>query len=248
MVIQDSATGQSDNRSEGCFNEPTFTPINSPVFPLGETHHHYHYENQQFLITVQKQRFGIDWMTKLVDGDIVEKDGKKTVFLRALQKLAQEAGLKESQVSLNNIVSPDGTRLLVQAVYTATFEDGSKWVGCGDAHKNNTCDPFSNYLTAVAESRAEARCLRKALGIQILAAEEIGDAAVDMLAKADPQQVRVITELLSDKKADLFKVVAQALSEDRADRIAGAADLTHREAIKVIEYLNTKTKTKIKGD
>lgn len=249
MVIQDPATGQSDNRSDNWVGDPPLTPINSPAFTLGETHHHYHYEGYNFPITLSKQRFGIDWMSKLTESDTVEKEGKKTVFLRALQRLAQEAGIKESEVKLDNILSADGTRMFVQAVYTARFEDGTSWVGCGDAHKSNTEAPFSNYLTSVAESRAEARCLRKALGIQILAAEEIGDA-VDTLSKADPQQIRVINDLLSEKKMQLLDAVAKVIGEDRADRITGTQDLTNREAIKLIEFLNThtKVKTKIKGD
>jgi hypothetical protein len=44
---------------------------------------------------------------------------------------------------------------------------------CADANFDNTKNPYNNYLTAVADTRAEARCLRKALRIEVIAAEEV---------------------------------------------------------------------------
>ena len=48
-----------------------------------------------------------------------------------------------------------------------------KYTGCADAGKHNTDHPYSRYPTAVAETRAEARALRKALRLNVIAAEEV---------------------------------------------------------------------------
>ena len=115
-----------------------------------------------------KDLFATDWNNELQDGDVVTRkeggDSLEVVLLAGLQRMARLAGIIRQECVIQ---APSDT--MVQAIYSATFElpKGENemqgqyitFVGTADCNAKNTKGKFLGYPTAVAESRAEARCL-----------------------------------------------------------------------------------------
>lgn len=187
-------------------------------------------------------RRGVDWESKLKSEEMGERKerGKsmQVVLLRGLQRLAEEAGIVKSSCQ---ILSPSPA--LIQCIYTTEFQDGTTWVGTADCGPANTQEPYLNYPTAVAESRAEARCLRKALGIRMLSAEEVG---MDVGLEASPNKqiessVIMAIERLCDErgveKIDLLNKVI--VDKARVNAIYELKQLTTAEGGAAMSYLNS---------
>jgi len=189
----------------------------------------------------ESKRRVTNWEDKLTEEDLVrnEDTGRSCVVLRALQRLALEAGLIESG-PVDLLYVPAGGMGVFQCIYEVKFEDGTTWRGAGDANKANTNEKFFAYPTAVAESRAEARALKKALGITMLAAEEIDMTAgmeVRPNQKISSNVVAAIESLIERHKLDTLDVITDVLP-DRADVVNTLNDLTTEEGQKVMAHLN----------
>ncbi len=221
--------------------------IDSQFLPLNTwapIQYHYHYDTPySFIVSIK--RTSVNWNEKVKKDDLVTIDGEDTIRLKALQRMGREAGLIKSEIKINNITNTDCTKLLVQAIYTIEFEDGSKWIGCADASPKSVDGKFARYLTAMAESRAEARALRKALGIEMLSAEEIdlqpestGESPLSKESKSDPQQIRLIQGLLEKADMSVMDLFKQCLPDDRISLVVDLKDLTFGEAVKCAKYLN----------
>lgn len=194
-----------------------------------------------------KDLFETDWNAELQDNDTTirrERDDEvQVVFLSALQRLARSAGLRRQEVQIN---TPGAT--MVQAVFSCTFSTGEgevTFVGTADCSSKNTNAPFSHYPTAVAESRAEARCLRKALGINILSSEEIGfrdgfqSIEADPGKAADKQLVKAVENLCESRGVESIRVIEEVIEDDeRAATIFDLASLTTAEAQRAMAWLN----------
>jgi len=201
-------------------------------------------------MTEKKQtRRGTDWETQLKDDEkgVDRQSGKPVVYLRGLQRLAEEADIVTSSCSL---LTPSPK--LVQAVYQTTFSDGTTWVGTADCGPANTKAPFLNYPTSVAESRAEARCLRKALGIRTLSFEEIGmqEPFSEIAAKPDAsvsdQVVASIVSLCETRGVEQADLIEQIVTSDRAAHIFELKHLTSDEGQRAMAWLNDQPVAKAK--
>ena len=208
-------------------------------------------------MTEKKERFGTNWEAELQPSEIGKRneDGResKTVYLRGLQRLAQVAGLFKSGCEFRFISKQDsGSVNLMQAVYSAEFEDGSIWVGAADCSSMNTDSKFLAYPTAVAESRAEARCLRKALGISILSSEEVGFTDGIQQIEASPtkaidsQVVKAIEKLCETRGISNAEMLDAVLSKDRNGSVFELAELTVEEGQKAMAWLNEQKPSKPK--
>ncbi len=172
------------------------------------------------------------------------------VLLAGLQRLARKAGVRHQGVVIQ---TPSET--MVQAIYTATFpmdirlhlevRDLITFVGAADCNIKNTKGVFATYPTAVAESRAEARCLRKALGISTLSSEEIGfrenigSLQASPTGKADKQLVVAIEKLCESRGFDVARVLEKVIIDKaRADSIFELSELTVTEAQAAMLWLN----------
>lgn len=186
-----------------------------------------------------------NWEEKLLPEEIVtKKDGNKemkVVKLSGLQRCAREAGLCSSDCDLKFIQAGPSFGIM-QAIYKTKFTDGTKWVGTADCNSENTQRPFYYYPTAVAESRAEARCLRKALGISMLSMEEVDMASpLEVIPgkKIDPQVVRGIELLCENKGIELINVVNAIIDDKkRSNLIYDISDFTVEEGHKAYSWLN----------
>jgi len=208
-----------------------------------------------------KNLFTTNWESLLhVDETDLRKEGEdemKVVLLAGLQRLAREAGIVEQKVE---ILTPSDT--LIQAIFTSSFivDDGKpdgpyivRFVGTADASSKNTSGKFFNYPTAVAESRAEARSLRKALGIRMLSSEEIGlregiaSLEVNPGGKADSQVIAAIEKLCETRNIDPVQVIEEVVTDKaRAESICELLELTAEEAQRALAYLNEQKVSKKK--
>lgn len=202
-------------------------------------------------LTNQFLRYGTNWEEKLVPTEVLtrkEDDREmRVVLLRGLQRLAQDAGLARSYCEFRFISKADtGTVSILQAIYTATFSDGTEWVGTADCNPGNTNTKFMNYPTAVAESRAEARCLRKALGISILSSEEVGfveGVALSQIEASpkkaiDSQVIKAIEKLCETRNITTAELLEAILSKDRNSSVFELGELTVEEGQKAMAWLN----------
>lgn len=203
-----------------------------------------------------KDLFATDWNGELQEGDTVSRkeDGEslEVVLLAGLQRLAREGGIVRQ-----SIVIQTHSAEMVQAIFSATFRlpegDEVTFVGTADCNVKNTAGKFRNYPTAVAESRAEARCLRKALGIRMLSSEEIGfREGVSALeasptAKAAGSLVAAIEKLCETRGVDAVVALNAALDENRAAAIFELSELSTSEAQSVMAWLNEQKPAALKG-
>jgi hypothetical protein len=194
------------------------------------------------------------WEEQLAEDEVFTKDGNTVVLLKGLQRLAEEAGLIESRALLFHVPSTTGGLGLIQCVYETKFDDGTIWVGAADCNQNNTTGDYLNYPTAIAESRAEARSLKKALGIRLISAEEIGFQQAVSAMEVNPAQpisenvAKTISVLCNEKGVDLIAVVEKVVKdEDRASAIYELSQLTAEEGQSALEFLNDKVEKKPSG-
>lgn len=100
----------------------------------------------------------------------VEIHGTQTIRYAGLLLVAHQRGLltlTEEWV--------DNTAELSLAKATALFRDGSTWQAMADATPQNVLPTVKPHFRRVALTRAKARCLRDALGIDLVSTEELGD-------------------------------------------------------------------------
>jgi hypothetical protein len=102
---------------------------------------------------------------------VVMIQGKPFVRYAGLLQMAQERGL----TSLTATWTFNDTELsLAHAV--ATFQDGRIFTECGDATPANTTRKVAVHFRRVALTRAKARALRDALGVDLVSVEELADS------------------------------------------------------------------------
>ena len=214
-----------------------------------------------------------DWMEKLSEDEVFNgKDGPGP-RLKGLRRLAKPfIQAEDSRVNALIVVPKENIRTLqtynsqgdlmstteevgrqhfpmasvtfsVTDVYGRTFSDSA------DAYYSN-CNELGLYPTAVASARAEARVLRKLLGISAHSAEEMSDKqadeelAPDDDAPAKAEQVKLIEKML----ANLEEYSMKDLFEEITIReIYSVSELTTGEARKSIRILNDRKKKKKRG-
>ena len=197
---------------------------------------------------VKKSRVGTDWKAEFRPEEMVEKPEGKCVRLRGLQRCANLCGITESYPEIQYI-ERNGRPGIMQCIYHVRFSDGTHFAGAADVNEQNVEAKFAAYPTSVAESRAEARALRKALNItDMLAAEEVGSAEggstgqpeVNMNGKIEPQQVAAINALVEQLKIPIAGVLGEVLPPARAKSVFSLDELTTAEGISILRNLNEK--------
>jgi hypothetical protein len=102
---------------------------------------------------------------------VVLIQGRPFIKFAGLLQMAHERGL----VSLTaDWTYNDGELSLAHAV--ATFADGKRFEEAGDASPANVTKKVAVHFRRVALTRAKARCLRDALGIDMVSVEELSDS------------------------------------------------------------------------
>ena len=104
-----------------------------------------------------------------------------------------------------------------------SYDDIRTFSALADCDHHNTQDVYAVHPTATAESRAESRCLRKALGLSVLSAEEmsndknptkvIKDYETEKTSEVDNEgpitetQIKMITAMSKKLKIDVIKFI-----------------------------------------
>jgi hypothetical protein len=105
----------------------------------------------------------------------------------------------------------------------------------------NTKHPFSKYLVATADTRAEARCYRKALLLNCIAAEEIPDGMEEVpqgeMSEALSKMILNMCKMNKISISDLLRVHKKEIA-DKGHDVLVFEYLTKAEAAKVMNILN----------
>lgn len=170
-----------------------------------------------------------DWVMSLFDEtELVEPDegGDAMPKVAGLRRVAQKVLGKmvfSGPVTVfpaTNVDHPGRATV----VFKIEFQDGTTYTEVGDSYLDNTNDKVAIYPVAVASTRAEARALRKALGINRVSFDEITtkdpntvirQAIKEEQAKADKDGEFKGTNLATDAQSKLINFVCDKLDIDR---------------------------------
>lgn len=204
-----------------------------------------------------------DWMSQLHEDEIFNTNEGPAPRLHGLRRLAKPyIFTEESRVNALSVVPREYVRELetkngeghvmsssqvvgkhyfpmASVTFFITLMDGRTFSDSADAYFAN-CEKLGLFPTAVASARAEARALRKVLGISHIAAEEIVDKdAGEELAPDDdspikPEQTKLIEKMLKSLTISLKDL----LEEITVREVFSVEELTTGEARKALRLLN----------
>lgn len=180
------------------------------------------------------------------DDDFEISKDKKSVFIRhdALLRVAKETfgGIKSRLPRVLGMPKKqDNFCSVVEVVYT--FGDGQEAGATADCSQATASPGFKNYTTALAETRASSRALRFALGVNLVASEEMTDieSLVDQEAglPAQDQQKQLMKRKFMRKKekggkGKTYKDISLILGR----KVRTLDELTRGEATDVLEVWN----------
>jgi hypothetical protein len=139
---------------------------------------------------------------------------------------------------------------MASVTFYIELKDGRTFADSADAYYLS-CNELGLFPTAVASARAEARALRKVLGIRQHAAEEITEKdAGEELAPDDnspikAEQAKLIERMLGQQEGTTLKEV---LANVTTREVFTIEDLTTGEARKALRTLNDMKKKKPKKE
>lgn len=125
---------------------------------------------------------------------------------------------------------------------TYTFQDGLSFSGSADCRTSSSKGGFDLYTTAMAETRASARALRFALGVDICSADEIAD--IDAMGEVDQDEPIEENQLNILKKKYMLE---HGVTLEEIQDLTGVVvleELTKHQASELFKKLNTKVNRK----
>jgi hypothetical protein len=179
------------------------------------------------------------WEDQLNDDEFIEKDGEKFVLLRGLRRLAHEKGYKHSVV---DVVKPPASDDMISVIkVTYEWNDGQTDSSVADAGPHNCGGDFGKFPVAMAESRAEARVLRRTFNITKCSYEEIsGSNSNAPTGLTDPQEagIRAIVVRKAVGEVQLRKIVEEATGKIFGKQWSKIKDLSFDDGHKIMHKLN----------
>lgn len=181
----------------------------------------------------KKLDFGVDYYPFLNDDEIVvTEEGDQLVTVNGLMRVAMQhtdfIGYK-TEVQQTPEKKNDWSATVV---VVAKFRSGYVFSGAADARMGTLADGFRGYSTALAETRALGRALRRALRINSCTEEEISD---EDLPITDIQK-NLIKKQFIDKNVIDIRDIYGIIGRD----ISTIGELTEKEATLVIDKANKK--------
>lgn len=122
-----------------------------------------------------------------------------------------------------------------------SFENGVSADGVADAFNGNTDRDFSRYITAIAETRAEGRALRKALRlVKVLAAEETEPNPSGPVIDTKDKENKIPKEMISGLKvmAESAKIDILRLALSEEMKVEDLSQLTRDQGNKLSNLLS----------
>jgi hypothetical protein len=203
-------------------------------------------------ITMEEQKDAPSDLCLFYDNEKATKNGVEYVKINGLRRVAQDKiGTIIDQHIETSPIFEEGKMSGAIATMTITFLQGDLRRTFSDAadcrpYYNSGWD-FGKYSVSSAVTRAEARIYRKALNLNIVAAEEVMDSEEEeVVTNSQPTtdlQKRIIEKFISDNKTTL-KDVLVAIKKEPVDDISLLNFESAREIIKsqteIKEYLKGK--------
>ena len=170
-----------------------------------------------------------DWVMDLFDEtELVQQDGTgdpmpKVAGLRRVAGLVLGKIVSSGPVTVfpaTNVDHPGRSTV----VFQVEFQDGTVFREVGESYIDNTDDKFCIYPSAIASTRAEARALRKALGINRVSYDEITSKDAKHIvresirteeAKKDTDGEFKDSNVATDKQINLIGFLCDKLEIDR---------------------------------
>lgn len=122
-------------------------------------------------------------LSHLAPGEYVEKKGKKYPNINGLRRLTRKfvGPIISGNVTTREVPSPaNDFSATVEYFVTIMSANGEvSFSSVADSNSTNTDAIFRRYPSAMAETRAEGRALRKALQLNVAAIEELSEVAND---------------------------------------------------------------------
>jgi hypothetical protein len=204
-----------------------------------------------------------DWYSKLKEDELFNGPEGPAPRLHGLRRLARPFVKSErSNVNALIVVPRQTTKVLehkngdgvimsfnevicnqnfpmASVTFYIELKDGRTFSDSADAYYMN-CNELGLFPTAVASARAEARVLRKVLGIKQHAAEELTDKdageelAPDDTSPIKPEQIKLIERMLQQSEATLKDILTNITTRE----VFAIDELTTGEARKVLRTLN----------
>jgi hypothetical protein len=184
-----------------------------------------------------------DYFEELKRDEVMEKDGKKFPLLRGLQRLAHNNRGGVSAVYSNIVHTPARDNPIAAATITYHFHDGTSFAGSADATTAAHDKPYNLHLVAVAESKAEARALRRAFNITQVSADEIGNAPIAGRDDGDIEDTQVQGITMVGRRKGLNE---QEILDLIKTNKGSLAELTASEGRQAMKALNKVKKVKAK--
>jgi hypothetical protein len=187
----------------------------------------------------QDPRLREDWgetvMGMFTKKELVKMDGQEYPNVAGLRRVA-EIVLGPIELSEPVQVWPyDGTRATVQ--YRVVFREGGVYGEVADVSGDNIDQGFLAFAVASASTRAEARCLRKALKIAKIAAEEL-DRSPNAATKQDQKPETESRKNITTSQLDLIDNRCKSLDINAKKLLLG----TKYERVEDVEFEDAKKK------
>lgn len=167
---------------------------------------------------------GLRRVANLLLGDIIRSEGH---VVQPPSFLANSDTLQPAVVEYTVVFRP---------FHSYEYRDELTFSAVADVSRMNTEADYARFPTAMAETRAEARCLRKALRIKKAAAEEMTMMPVDESAvngKISPSQVNFIDILARRTNINIASFLR--IGKQKFDNIF---DVPYSVAQKMVEHLS----------
>lgn len=129
--------------------------------------------------------------------------------------------------------------------FTIHFLDGEAWTSVADVNSSN-CEPkFARFASAVAETRAEGRALRKALRLRKVVTAEEPEQVTDKgdlfdSEKSSQMQQNTIVHLCERNNIDIDKFLSEAKGFTWSGNVQ---DIPKRSAVTIISVLSEMQRT-----
>jgi hypothetical protein len=189
----------------------------------------------------EMEQLYIDWASLVRPDGLVDIEGQEYIKLSELRRLARLRGYVCSRPKVIQVPEYEKHRQTT-VEWEIVWRDGTIDGAAADASWRTCNAGFRNYTVAIASNRAEARCIRAALGIDTCSYEEVGPEDEDLSGKITDQQVTGITLLVKRKKiADeiLFELAGQEIAAKiNTNGKLDFTKLTNQEGITVMGKLN----------
>jgi hypothetical protein len=199
-----------------------------------------------------------DYMQEIDKEDRAEENGREYPYLRGLKKLAHahRGGIqavrsqivKVPSVGLSGDSKAEKPDCIAAVTVTYEFKDGTTFEGSADASYLAHTKPYNYHLVAIAESKAEARAIRRAFNISEVAKEEMGhspdaeraakeeerEEAEKMKGPITDVQIQGIKRIAKRKKLLQADVLAKVCKEEKSS----ISDLTYEEGLAALKFVN----------